>query len=139
VLVRIPGCSSFCVFARCFSRSPLVFRSDSLVMMVRTALTVCSRTKGAESEKPVSISGKILSFTTREDRCSIIRPRLSSRNTRVALSGKENNLTTAGVILPSHSSSDSFSPILSTASKTLGPPPPNSTDFRSSGRIFILK
>ena len=54
VLVRIPGCSSFEVFARCFSNSPLMVRSESLVMTVKTALTVCSRTKGATSVNPVT-------------------------------------------------------------------------------------
>ena len=54
VLVRIPGCSSFEVFARCFSNSPLTVRSESLVMIVKTAFTVCSRTKGATSVKPVT-------------------------------------------------------------------------------------
>ena len=54
VLVRMPGCSSFEVFARCFSNSPLIVRSESLVMIVKTALTVCSRTKGATSVKPVT-------------------------------------------------------------------------------------
>lgn len=54
VLVRIPGCSSFEVFARCFSNSPLMVRSESLVIIVKTALTVCSRTKGATSVKPVT-------------------------------------------------------------------------------------
>jgi len=52
VFVRIPGCSSFDVFARYFSNSPLIVRSDNFVMIVRTALTVCSRTKGAASVKP---------------------------------------------------------------------------------------
>ena len=54
VLVRIPGCSSLEVFASCFSKSPLIVRSESLVMIVRTALTVCSRTSGATSVKPVT-------------------------------------------------------------------------------------
>jgi hypothetical protein len=30
-------------------------------------------------------------------------------------------------------------PILRVALRTLGPPPPNSTDLRSSGSTFILK
>ena len=54
VFVRIPGCSSFDVFARYFSRSPLMVRSDNLVIIVKTALTVCSRTTGAISVKPVT-------------------------------------------------------------------------------------
>ena len=56
VLVRIPGCSSLDVFASCFSKSPLIVRSESLVMIVRTAFTVCSRTSGATSVKPVTCS-----------------------------------------------------------------------------------
>ena len=44
-----------------------------------------------------------------------------------------------GVIFDSHSSSESFFPIFITDAKTLGPPPPNSTDFRSSGSTFTLK
>lgn len=54
VFVRIPGCSSFEVFARYFKSSPLIVLSDSFPMMVRTALTVCSRTTGAMSVKPVT-------------------------------------------------------------------------------------
>ena len=54
VFVRIPGCSSFDVFARCFNRSPLIVRSDNFVIMINTALTVCSRTTGAISLKPVT-------------------------------------------------------------------------------------
>ena len=56
VLVRIPGCSSLEVFASCFSNSPLIVRSESLVIIVKTALTVCSRTSGATSIKPVTCS-----------------------------------------------------------------------------------
>ncbi len=55
VLVRIPGCSSLDVFARCFKRSPLMTGSDNFVIIVKTALTVCSRTRGARSVKPVTI------------------------------------------------------------------------------------
>ena len=58
VLVRIPGCSSFAVFARCFSSSPLMVRSDSLGTIVKTAFTVCSRTTGARSENPVICYGQ---------------------------------------------------------------------------------
>lgn len=54
VLVRIPGCSSFDVFARYFNSSPLIVLSDSFVIIVSTALTVCSRTIGAASVKPVT-------------------------------------------------------------------------------------
>lgn len=53
VFVRIPGCSSLAVLASCLSRSPLIVRSESLVMMTRTDLSVCSRTTGAISVKPV--------------------------------------------------------------------------------------
>lgn len=56
VLVRIPGCSSLEVFASCLSKSPLIVRSESLVIIVKTALTVCSRTSGATSVKPVTYS-----------------------------------------------------------------------------------
>lgn len=54
VFVRMPGCSSLDVFARCFSSSPLITRSDSLVTTVKTALTVCSRSSGATSVNPVT-------------------------------------------------------------------------------------
>lgn len=54
VFVRIPGCSSLEVLARYFKSSPLMVRSDSFPMMVRTALTVCSRTTGATSVNPVT-------------------------------------------------------------------------------------
>lgn len=54
VLVRIPGCSSLEVRASCLRRSELIVRSDSLVIMIRTALTVCSRIRGAISVKPVT-------------------------------------------------------------------------------------
>ena len=53
VLVRIPGCSSLAVFARHLNNSPLMTLSLSLGTSVRTALTVCSLTTGAASEKPV--------------------------------------------------------------------------------------
>lgn len=54
VFVRIPGCSSFEVLARYFKSSPLTVRSDSFPIIVRTALTVCSRTTGATSVNPVT-------------------------------------------------------------------------------------
>jgi hypothetical protein len=54
VFVLIPGCSSFAVFARCLNSSPLIVRSDSFGTTTSTALTVCSRTTGATSEKPVT-------------------------------------------------------------------------------------
>ena len=54
VLVRMPGCSSFDVFARYLSSSPLMVRSDSFPIIVKTALTVCSLTTGATSVKPVT-------------------------------------------------------------------------------------
>lgn len=52
VFVRMPGCSSFAVRARNFSKSPLIVRSDSFPMTANTALTVCSRTAGAISVNP---------------------------------------------------------------------------------------
>ena len=33
VFVRIPGCSSACVFARCFNKSPLIFRSFNFPLL----------------------------------------------------------------------------------------------------------
>ena len=54
VFVRIPGCSSFEVFARYLRSSPLIVLSESFPMMVSTALTVCSLTTGAMSVKPVT-------------------------------------------------------------------------------------
>lgn len=54
VFVRMPGCSSLDVFAKYFSSSPLITRSDSFVTTVKTALTVCSRSSGATSVKPVT-------------------------------------------------------------------------------------
>jgi hypothetical protein len=54
VLVRMPGCSSFEVLARYFRSSPLIVRSDNFPMMVKMALTVCSRTTGAASVNPVT-------------------------------------------------------------------------------------
>lgn len=52
VFVRIPGCSSLAVRAKNFSSSPLTILSLSLLMIVRTAFKVCSRTTGATSVKP---------------------------------------------------------------------------------------
>ena len=54
VLVRMPGCSSLAVLARYRRRSPLMVRSESLVMMTSTDLRVCSRTMGARSVKPAT-------------------------------------------------------------------------------------
>lgn len=54
VFVRMPGCSSLDVFARYLSSSPLMVLSESFEMIVKTALTVCSRTTGATSVKPVT-------------------------------------------------------------------------------------
>ena len=54
VFVLMPGCSSFAVLARYFNSSPLIVRSANFVMMVKTAFTVCSRTTGARSVKPVT-------------------------------------------------------------------------------------
>ena len=53
VFVRIPGCSSFAVLASCLSRSPLIVRSESFVMMTSTDFRVCSLTTGVTSVKPV--------------------------------------------------------------------------------------
>ena len=55
VLVRMPGCSSFAVLARCRSSSPLMIRSDSFGTTTSTALTVSSLTTGARSVKPVTL------------------------------------------------------------------------------------
>lgn len=52
VFVLMPGCSSLAVLARCFSNSPLMTRSVSLLIMTSTDLSVCSRTTGAKSVKP---------------------------------------------------------------------------------------
>lgn len=52
VFVRIPGCSSFAVRAKNRKSSPLMTLSDSFPMIVKTALTVCSRTTGATSVNP---------------------------------------------------------------------------------------
>lgn len=54
VFVRMPGCSSFAVLARCLRSSPLITLSESLSITVNTAFTVCSRTIGATSVKPVT-------------------------------------------------------------------------------------
>lgn len=54
VFVRIPGCSSLAVLAKYFSNSPLIVLSESLVMIVRTDLSVCSLTIGATSVNPVT-------------------------------------------------------------------------------------
>lgn len=54
VFVRIPGCSSLEVLARYLSNSPFIVRSESLDIIVKTALTVCSRTTGATSVNPVT-------------------------------------------------------------------------------------
>lgn len=57
----------------------------------------------------------------------------------MARSGLLKARTMNGVALASNSSLDSLEAILRTTAKAFGPPPPNSTDFISSGRIFILK
>jgi len=54
VFVLMPGCSSLAVFARCRSSSPFIILSESFGTTIRTALTVCSRTNGATSLKPVT-------------------------------------------------------------------------------------
>lgn len=64
---------------------------------------------------------------------------MSNRHTLIARSGLPNSRIRTGVILASKSSFDSFVAIFITTPKALGPPPPNSTDFNNSGRIFILK
>jgi len=61
VLVRIPGCSSLEVLARYFKSSPLMVLSESFEIIVRTALTVCSRTTGATSVNPVTFCLRQLS------------------------------------------------------------------------------
>jgi hypothetical protein len=133
-----------------------MIRSESLGTTTRTALTVSSLTTGARSVKPVTyfdellqhdddvgaqhtICGKILSVTIFCGRWSIMRGKLLSRQTRMALSGFANSRTTTGVICVSYSSSESFVPICITVPKTFAPPPPNSTDLSSSGKTFILK
>jgi hypothetical protein len=54
VLVRMPGCSSLAVLAKYLSNSPLMVRSESFVMIVRTDFNVCSLTTGATSVNPVT-------------------------------------------------------------------------------------
>ena len=68
-----------------------------------------------------------------------MRGRLSSKQTRIARSGLANGLTMTGVTRASYCSSERLAAILTTEAKTLGPPPPNSTDFNSSGRTLMLK
>ena len=65
VFVRIPGCSSLCVFAKYFNRSPLIFLSfnchqcafskalKTLGITTSTARTVCSRITGTISVNPL--------------------------------------------------------------------------------------
>ena len=65
--------------------------------------------------------------------------KLSSRHTLIARSGLEKSLTITGVMRDSQSSSDRFFPIFITEANTFGPPPPNSIDFRSSGRTLTQK
>ena len=88
---------------------------------------------------PVTNWGKILSFMIFCDRWYTIDGRLSSRHTLIARSGFAKSLMMTGVIFDSQSSSESLMPIFITDVKTLGPPPPNSTDFRSSGRTLMLR
>jgi len=64
VFVRMPGCSSFEVFARYLRSSPLMVLSDSFPIIVKTALTVCSRTTGAKSVKPVTYISLANTFRT---------------------------------------------------------------------------
>ena len=56
VFVRIPGCSSLAVLAKCLRSSPFRIRSESFGARERTALTVCSRTRGTTSENPVTFT-----------------------------------------------------------------------------------
>lgn len=139
VFVRMPGCSSLAVFARYRRSSPLIVLSESLLMTIRIDFTVCSRIIGAVSVKPVTIMGKILPLMSFGGMRSIMRGRLSSRHTLIARSGLAKSRTINGASRASNSSSESFPPIFIIALNTFGPPPPNSTDFCSSGRIFILK
>lgn len=91
------------------------------------------------NRKGLTICGKILSLTTFWGRLSIIRGKLSNRQTRRARSGFPNRRTTTGVNLALNSSGESLDPIFRVAPRTLGPPPPNSTDLSNSGSTFILK
>ena len=54
VLVLIPGCSSLAVLAKCLRSSPLSVRSDNFGATDKIDLTVCSRTTGVISVKPVT-------------------------------------------------------------------------------------
>ena len=54
VFVLMPGCSSFAVFAKCLRSSPLSVRSDNLGAIDKMDFTVCSRTTGVMSVKPVT-------------------------------------------------------------------------------------
>lgn len=56
VFVRMPGCSSLEVLARYLRSSPLMVLSDNFPMIVKTDLTVCSRTIGATSVNPVTLN-----------------------------------------------------------------------------------
>lgn len=87
----------------------------------------------------LTICGKSLSVTVFCASMSIINGRLSSRQTRSARSGLENNRTMTGVICAVYSSSDSFLPMRIMSDMTFGPPPPNSADLSNSGKILILK
>lgn len=87
----------------------------------------------------LTICGKILSLTIFCGRKSVIEDKFSSNETLNARSGFENKRTITGVTLELYSSCDSLLPIFTMAPSTFGPPPPNSTDLRSSGSTFILK
>lgn len=63
VLVLIPGCSSFAVLAKCLRSSPLRVRSDNFGATDKMDLTVCSRTTGVMSVKPVTYSAISKAFT----------------------------------------------------------------------------
>lgn len=91
------------------------------------------------TKSKLTICGKILSLTVFGDRWSIIRGRLSRRQTRRARSGLLKSRTMTGVICESYSSSESFLLMRITSAKTFGPPPPNSADLSSSGSTLTLK
>ena len=97
------------------------------------------RLVGKRKKRGLTICGKILSLTTFGENLSIIRGKLSNKHTLMARSGFPNNRMTTGVTRVSKSSFESLAPIFITRLNAFGPPPPNSTDLRSSGRTFILK
>lgn len=68
-----------------------------------------------------------------------MRGKLSSRQTLRARSGLLNRRIMTGVIWLSYSSSLIFVAMRMTIPNGFGPPPPNSTDLRSSGKTLTLK